>query len=68
MPLSIERLAGAKGFQGVSVKRGISVDNPEIEPSYVAMCHYYFDSVEAFLRAFEPYAEELQDDIKITLI
>jgi hypothetical protein len=52
MPLSIERLAGAKGFQGVSVKRGISVDNPEIEPSYVAMCHYYFDSVEAFLRAF----------------
>jgi len=28
------------------------------------MCHYYFDSVEEFLLAFEPHAEELQADIK----
>jgi len=64
MPLSIERLSGAKGFKGVSVERGMSIENPKIESSYVAMCHYYFDSLEEFLQAFEPHAEELQDDIK----
>ncbi|MCF6255772.1 MAG: EthD family reductase [Gammaproteobacteria bacterium] len=64
MPMSIERLSGAKGFRGVSVERGISIANPEIRSSYVAMCHYYFDSVEEFLLAFEPHAEELQADIK----
>lgn len=64
MPMSIERLSNAKGFKGVSVERGISIENPKIESSYFAMCHYYFDSLEDFLRAFEPHAEELQADIK----
>ena len=64
MPMSIERLSSAKGFRGVSVERGISIENPEIRSSYVAMCHYYFGSVEEFLLAFEPHAEELQADIK----
>ncbi len=64
MPMSIERLSKAKGFKGVSVERGISMENLKIESSYVAMCHYYFDSVEDFLHAFEPHAEELQADIK----
>lgn len=63
MPMSIERLAGAKGFKGVSVERGINIENPKIESSYVAMCHYYFDSLEDFLQAFEPHTEELQTDI-----
>ncbi len=64
MPMSIGRLAGAKGFQGVSVERGISIDEPKIESSYVAMCHYYFDSLENFMAAFTPHAAELQGDIK----
>ncbi len=60
MPMSIERLSGAKGFKGVSVERGIEMDEPKIESSYIAMCHYYFDSLEDFMAAFMPYAEELQ--------
>ncbi len=64
MPMSIERLSGAKGFRGVSVEHGISIENPKISSSYIAMCHYYFDSIEEFLQAFEPHAEELQADIK----
>lgn len=63
MPMSIERLSGAKGFRGISVERGISIETPKIESSYVAMCHYYFDSLEEFLLAFEPHAVELQADI-----
>jgi uncharacterized protein (TIGR02118 family) len=64
MPMSLEMLSGAKGFRGVSVERGINLDKPEIQSSYIAMCHYYFDSIEEFLQAFEPHAEALQGDIK----
>ncbi len=64
MPMSIELLSKAKGFKGVSVERGTSIDNPKIESSYIAMCHYYFDSLEEFLAAFEPHADKLQSDIK----
>jgi uncharacterized protein (TIGR02118 family) len=63
MPMSIERLSVAKGFKGVSVERGIDIESPTIESSYVAMCHYYFDSLEDFMAAFAPHAEELQGDI-----
>lgn len=63
MPLSIKRLSGARGFRGVSVERGVEVAEPKIESNYVAMCHYYFDTLEDFLAAFMPHAEELQGDI-----
>ncbi len=63
MPMSIERLSKAKGFKGVSIERGIEIDEPKIKSTYVAMCHYYFDSLEIFMAALTPHAEELQGDI-----
>jgi len=63
MPMSIDWLSGAKGFKGVSVERGVDIYEPRIESSYVAMCHYYFDSLEDFMAAFMPHAAELQGDI-----
>jgi len=63
MPLSIELLSKAKGFKGVSVERGIDVEDPKMESSYIAMCHYYFDTLENFMAAFMPHAEKLQGDI-----
>jgi uncharacterized protein (TIGR02118 family) len=64
MPMSIEKLSASKGFKGVSVERGISIQTPEIKSSFHAMCHYYFETLEDFMYAFEPHAEELQGDIK----
>ena len=63
MPMSIKLLSQAKGFKGVSVEKGIDIEEPKIESSYVAMCHYYFDSLENFMAAFGPHAEKLQGDI-----
>ena len=63
MPMSIELLSKAKGFQGVSVERGIDITEPQITSSYLAMCHYYFDTLENFMAAFLPHAEQLQGDI-----
>lgn len=63
MPWSIELLSKAIGFKGVSVERGVDIEDPKIESSYVAMCHYYFETLNDFMNAFGPHAEELQGDI-----
>lgn len=62
MPISIEQLSAAKGFQGVSVERGVGGGSPGSPPAYIAMCHYLFDSMDDFLAAFTPYAPFLQGD------
>jgi len=64
IPMSIEKLSNSNGFKGVSVERGISIETPSIESSFHAMCHYYFETLEEFLQAFEPHANELLDDVK----
>src|SRR5947209_3308992 len=64
MPMSIKKLGSAKGFQGVSVEQGVSGALHGSAPTYVAMCHYTFDTVQDFLAAFAPHAALLQDDIK----
>ena len=57
MPMSIEILSNAEGFKGVKVERGIDISNT-IDSTYVAMCHYYFDTLENFMAAFIPHAEK----------
>ena len=63
MPQSIRLLSAHPGFKGVSVEKGLGGAAPGSEAAYVAMCHFLFDSVEAFMSAFAPHAPELQGDI-----
>jgi uncharacterized protein (TIGR02118 family) len=63
MPRSIQLLSAHPGFRGVSVEKGIAGAEPNSEPAYAAMCHFLFESVEAFMSAFLPHASELQGDI-----
>ena len=63
MPRSIELLSAHPGFRGVTVERGIGGAEPGSPPEYVAACFYTFDTVESFVAAFLPHAQELQGDI-----
>ncbi len=63
MPRSIELLSKGKGYRGVSVERGMGGAEPGSAPAHVAMCHYLFDTVDEFVAAFMPHADELQGDI-----
>jgi len=63
MPESIRLLSAHPGFRNVSVERGETGVPPGTAPAYVAMCHFEFDSAEAFLDAFMPHAQTLQGDI-----
>lgn len=63
MPMSIRLLSSHPGFKGVSVEKGVGGAAPDTEPTYAAMCHFSFESLEAFLEAFTPHASVLQGDI-----
>jgi|SRR5690349_16358731 len=61
MPMVQARLGSACRFY--TVDKGLSGEGPADAPPYVAMCHLYCDSVEAFQTAFAPHAEEILADI-----
>lgn len=61
MPLAQKLLAPA--IKGVAVEQGICGNTPDSPPTYAAMGHLLFESVEAFLAAFVPNATALVDDI-----
>ena len=63
IPLAIKLLGAHPGYKGISVERGQSGGAPGSEPAYVAVCHFTFTSVQDFIAAFKPNAEELQADI-----
>lgn len=47
----------------VAVEEGLSGAEPGSSAAYIAMCHLYFDSVEAFQNSFGPHAEEIMGDL-----
>jgi len=61
MPLSLERQGRA--VKSVLVEKGYEGAMDGVEFAYVAICHFTYDSQEAFTNAFLPHAEELQGDI-----
>jgi len=63
MPMSIRLLSAHSGFRGVSVEQGLGGAAPGTPPTFIAMCHFLFLSVEDFLAAFQPHAEVLQRDM-----
>jgi uncharacterized protein (TIGR02118 family) len=64
MRRSIELLSTHPGFRRVTVEQGLGSTEPDSPPAYIAACFYTFDSIESFLAAFTPHAEELQGDMK----
>jgi uncharacterized protein (TIGR02118 family) len=61
MPLVKERMGDACKFY--TVDKGLAGGAPGAPATYVAMCHIYADSVEAFQRGFGPHAKEIMADI-----
>ena len=47
-----------------TIDRGLAGGTPGSDPAYVAMCHVFCDSVEAFQVGFGPHAAEILADIR----
>ena len=61
MPLSIKLQGDA--IKHVKVDFGFSGGMPGSKAPYVTVCHFLYDSFEAFQQAFMPHAETLMQDI-----
>jgi uncharacterized protein (TIGR02118 family) len=61
IPMVQQKLGAA--CKSVAVEQGMAGGQPGSPPTYIAMGHLYFDSVEAFQAAFGPHAKEIMGDI-----
>ena len=61
MPLLKERMGDACLYY--TIEKGLAGGEPGSPPIYVAMCHFFCDSVPAFAAAFGPHAKEILGDI-----
>lgn len=61
MPMLRERMGAA--LKGMTVDHGLSGGQLGIEAAYRVITALMFDSVDAFERAFTPFAGEIQGDI-----
>lgn len=61
MPLVQSKLKPA--LKGMAVDKGLAGGAPGSAPSYVAMCHLWFDSVASYERAFESSGDAILSDI-----
>jgi uncharacterized protein (TIGR02118 family) len=61
--MSIKLVSTHPGFKGVSVEKGIAEALSGSEPTYIAVCNYLFNSIDAFWEATEPHGTTLQDDM-----
>ena len=61
MPL-LKKLMG-DSCRYYQVDKGIAGGAPGSSPTYVAMCHFFCDSLEAFQAGFGPNAKTIMNDI-----
>ena len=61
MPMVQQKLGAP--LKGMSVEHGLGGGQPGSPPTYLAMGHLLFDSVEAFQQAWGPHAEAIVGDV-----
>jgi uncharacterized protein (TIGR02118 family) len=61
MPL-VQKLLGSP-LKKLAVEQGLAGGTPGSAPTYLAMGHLYFDSVESFQTTFGPHAKEILGDL-----
>jgi uncharacterized protein (TIGR02118 family) len=62
MPLIKARMGDA--CLSYTIDKGLTGGAPDSAPTYVAMCHVFAESAEAFQNAFGPHAKEIRGDVK----
>ena len=64
IPMVREKLGAA--CKGVAVEQGVGGATPGSCPGFIAMGHLYFDSIEAFQKAFGPTPTRLWETFRTT--
>jgi uncharacterized protein (TIGR02118 family) len=59
----LKRLMG-DACKSYTIDKGIGGGAPGVPPSFIAMCHIFCDSLEAFQKGFGPHAKEILGDVR----
>ncbi|GAA4335598.1 EthD family reductase [Variovorax defluvii] len=62
MPMLQNRMGDA--CKSYTIDKGLAGGMPGEPPTYIASCHIFCDSVEAFQAAFGPHAKEILGDVR----
>jgi len=62
LPLIARRMGAALKYY--TIDKGLAGGTSKAPPAYVAMCHLLCESLEAYHLGFDPYAKELDEDIR----
>ncbi|WLI89668.1 EthD family reductase [Massilia sp. R2A-15] len=61
MPMVKDRFGAA--CTSYTIDKGVAGMAPGSAPTYGIMCHFFFDSLDAFQSAFAPHAQQILGDI-----
>lgn len=61
LPMVMEKFGSA--CKGLSAEQGITGGMPGTPLTFAAMCHFTFDSIDAFQAAIMPHAKEIMGDV-----
>lgn len=61
LPMVMEKFGSA--CKGLSAEQGVAGGMPGTPLTFAAMCHFTFDSVDAFQAAIMPHAKEIMGDV-----
>lgn len=61
LPMVQDKLGAA--CTGIAADKGMAGGAPGTKPTYVAVAHLFFESVDAFKSAFGPHADAIMADI-----
>jgi uncharacterized protein (TIGR02118 family) len=61
MPMVQKKLGAA--CKGLAVDHGVGGGAPGAPPTYIAIGHAFFESIEAFQAAWAPHAESIMADV-----
>jgi uncharacterized protein (TIGR02118 family) len=61
IPMCLEKFGAP--CKGVTVDQGLSGGEPGSKPRFIGMCHFLFDSIDAFQAAMAPHAEVIMGDV-----
>jgi uncharacterized protein (TIGR02118 family) len=60
MPMVQKKVSTCKG---IAAEKGVAGGAPGSQPTYIAIGHLLFDSVESYQQGFQPFAPEILADI-----
>jgi uncharacterized protein (TIGR02118 family) len=63
IPMVLKLLSDKRGFKGVSVEVGLDIKEPNLASPFIAICQYYYDTIENFMNEYSYHENKISGDL-----